>query len=137
MPTTGFEPAIPASERQQIYAFDSATVGIGRNIFDCSQYFVIYAPVAGRNSNTSLCKVCSEKPSSSLILNRDRADKGELTSEAVQVYCAKANRNSAAYFEYGLGFHMKILKGLSACVSKSNEIKKRVKRAGLEGKCPN
>jgi hypothetical protein len=89
MPATGFEPTIPASERQQIYTFGRATIGIGRNIFDSSQYFVIYALVACRNANTSLCKFCNKKLSSSLILKRGRADKGELKSEALKVYCAK------------------------------------------------
>jgi len=33
MSTTGFEPAISASERQQIYAFDRTAIEIGRIIF--------------------------------------------------------------------------------------------------------
>jgi len=66
-----------------------------------------------------------------------RADKGKLTSETLQVYYAKANRNSVACLEYRLGLHMEILKALSECVSKLNEIKKRGKPAGFEGKYPN
>ena len=83
--TTALEPAVPASERQYIYAFDRAAIGNGRNIFDSSQYFVIYCLVACRDANESLCKFCDKKPSSSLILYTDRADKGGLTGEAVQV----------------------------------------------------
>jgi hypothetical protein len=71
------------------------------------------------------------------ILYQTRADKGRLTSETLQVYYAKANRNPVACLEYRLGLPMKILKGLSECVSKLNEIKKRWKRARLEGKYPN
>jgi hypothetical protein len=29
MPSAGFQPAIPARERPQIYAFDSAVTGVG------------------------------------------------------------------------------------------------------------
>ena len=61
MPTKGFEPAIPASERQQMYAFDRTAIGIGRNISDSSRYFVIYAVVACRNANTSLCEFCTKQ----------------------------------------------------------------------------
>jgi hypothetical protein len=65
------------------------------------------------SANISLRKSGDKKPSGSSVLNTVGADKGELTSEALQLYYAKANRNSVAYFEYRLGLHMEILKGLS------------------------
>jgi hypothetical protein len=50
-------------------------------------------------------------------LHVDRADIAKLTIEALQVYYANVNRNSVPYFEYGSGIRMKILKGISECVS--------------------
>jgi hypothetical protein len=39
MAPVGFEPAIPGGERQQIYALDSAAIGIGHGL--CNYLFLI------------------------------------------------------------------------------------------------
>ena len=41
MPSTGFETAVPASERLQTYALDRAATGIGGVIYSCV-YSVLY-----------------------------------------------------------------------------------------------
>ena len=61
MPAAGFEPAIPASERPQTYAFDRAATGVGRDksTFRCSciaeaSFYLFVAGVYSENARDFL-----------------------------------------------------------------------------------
>jgi hypothetical protein len=59
MPSAGFKPAIPASERLQTHAFDRAATGIGKNtlythgIGKILKYKILYYPFSRYVASTA------------------------------------------------------------------------------------